>query len=345
MLSPILAPEQIEKLQSLTDQAQRVVTVCHMNPDGDAIGSSAAAALLMKRLGKQTTSIVPNRFPDFLAWIPTASDMLWADQKTDSVDQALQQADLILLLDFNTADRMGDTLKEKVLAAPAHKVMIDHHLNPDLPCDLTLSHPEMSSSCEVLMRVMKDMGWTEQLTSEEATALYTGLMTDTGNFSYASNRPEIFELVGLLLQTGIDKDCIYRRVFFTHSEGRFRLLGYLLYVKMEVLKAYHATLITMTNEERKRFQIKNGATEGFVNIPLEMEGMRLSIFLREDTEKKGLIRVSTRSVDDFPCNELCAEFFNGGGHKNAAGGSLQMTMEEAKALVMQALKKYEDKLK
>lgn len=345
MLSALLSSEQTETLRRLVTNAQHVVTVCHTNPDGDAMGSSAAFMLLVRRMEKQVTAILPNRFPDFLRRVPAATEMLRADRQGKKIDEVLAQADLVVMLDFNTQSRMGDALAEKVMATKAAKVMIDHHISPDIPCDVVISHPDMCSTCEVLLRVMLDMGWAEGLTPEEATALYTGLMTDTGNFSYASNRPEIFEAVSILLQTGIDKDRIYRDVFFTHTEGRFRLLGYLLYVKMEVMKEYHTALMTLTNEEWKRFQTRNGATEGFVNMPLEIEGMRLSIFLREDTETKGLIKVSTRSVDDFPCNEFCAEFFNGGGHKNAAGGSLRMSMEEAVEVVHRAVKKYEEKLK
>lgn len=345
MLQPILTAQERDRLAELVKHARRVALVCHQNPDGDAIGSMAAMTLLLRRLGKEVTAMVPNPFPDFLRWIPTAGEILLGDRQHQKVERALGAAQLVVMMDFNTAHRMGDVLAPKVLAAKGHRMMIDHHLNPDVPCRLTISHPELCSTCEVLLRVMLEMGWTEGLTQDEATALYTGMMTDTGNFSYASSRPEIFEAVSILLGTGIDKDRIYRNVFFTHTEGRFRLLGYLLYEKMEVMNDLHTTLITMTNEERLRFKTKNGATEGFVNLPLEMEGMRLSIFLREDTEKKGLIRVSTRSVDDFPCNEMCAEFFNGGGHKNASGGSLQMTMEKAVEVVHRAVEAYGEKLR
>ena len=344
-LPSILSDAERLTLQQLVAEAQNVVVLCHMNPDGDAIGSMAAATLLMRRLGKTVTAIIPNKYPDFLAWLPTAEEMLLGDRQHAKVDEALAAADLVLLLDFNTLSRIGQPLCDKVSACKAPRVMIDHHLAPDADCRLTISHPEMCSTCEVLLRVILEMGWGEGLTPLEATAVYTGMMTDTGNFAYASNRPEIYLAISVLLQAGIDKDRIYRNVFYTHNEGRFRLLGYLLYVKMEIMSELHTALITMTNEERLRFKTKNGATEGFVNMPLEMEGMRLSIFLREDTEQKGLIRVSTRSLDDFPCNELCAEFFNGGGHKNASGGSLRMTMEEAVEVVRRAVKKYEDKLK
>ena len=345
MLQHILSDDEQNGLRRLVEQARHVVTICHMNADGDAIGSSAAVALLMRRLGKEVTCIAPNNFPDFLHWIPTAEEVLLGDRQHKRVDNALAKADLVFLLDFNTTQRMGDLLTQKVLACQAPRVMVDHHIDPDAPCDLVISRPEMCSTCEVLLRVMLDMGWADGLTAEEATALYTGIMTDTGSFTYASSRPEVFEAVSILLRTGIDKDRIYRNVFFTYTEGRFRLLGYLLYVKMEVMTEFHTSLITMTNEERRLFQVKNGATEGVVNQPLQMEGMKLSIFLREDTEQKGLIRVSTRSVDDFPCNEFCAAFFNGGGHKNASGGSLRMTMEEAVETVKKAVQAYGHKLR
>ena len=344
-LPTILSADEKEQLRRLVDNAHHVVMLCHRNPDGDAIGSCSAVTQLMRRLGKEAVTIAPNNFPDFLHWLPTAQEILLGDRQHKRVDAALVSADLVLMLDFNTPSRMTDLLAEKVLASKAPRVMIDHHLDPDADCQLIVSHPEMCSTCEVLLRLMLDMGWAGGMTAAEATALYTGMMTDTGNFSYASNRPEIFEAVSVLMRTGIDRDRIYRNVFFSHTEGRFRLLGYLLYTKMEVMTELHTTLITMTNEERNRFKTKNGATEGFVNLPLEMVGMKLSIFLREDTEQKGVIRVSTRSVDDFPCNEFCAEFFNGGGHKNASGGSLRMTMDEAVEVVRQAVKKYEDKLK
>lgn len=344
-LPSILSDSEKQTLQQLVAEAKNVVILCHQNPDGDAIGSMAAATLLMRRLGKNVVGIMPNKYPDFLSWLPTVGDMVLGDRNQLRVNEAFTKADLVLMLDFNGVSRAGQFLADKMMACNAPRIMVDHHLNPEEGCRLTVSHPEMCSTCEVLLRVMLDMGWTDGLTADEAKSLYTGIMTDTGNFAYASNRPEIFMAVSVLLRTGIDKDKIYRNVFFSHNEGRFRLLGYLLYEKMEVMHELHTTLITMTNEERLRFKTKNGATEGFVNLPLEMEGMRLSIFLREDTEQAGLIRVSTRSVDDFPCNEMCADFFNGGGHKNAAGGSLQMSMAEAVEVVHHAVLAYRDKLK
>ena len=171
------------------------------------------------------------------------------------------------------------------------------------------------------------------------------MMCATGAFTYASSRPEVYECIFRLLQRGIDKDRIYRNVFWTCSAARLRLQGYMLYVKMQVMHEHHAALMTLTGEERARFGIKQGDTEGFVNIPLTMQGMRLSVFLSEDTEVEGLVKVSLRSVDDFPCDEMAARFFDGGGHRNASGGRLMCTMDQAVERVQEAIRAYDHLLK
>ncbi len=341
MLEQTLTSEEARRLAAMVDAAKRVVLTCHVNPDGDAIGSVAALLTALERRGKEALGVVPNFFPDYLKHIPCADRLVMCDKTPERAAEAVEQADLIFCLDYNGLKRLGEPLAERVAASCAQKVMIDHHLDPEAFCDLTVSRPEMCSTCEVLLHVMNELGWTEGLTRNEAAALYAGMMTDTGAFTYASSRPEVYECISLLLRTGIDKDKIYRDIYWTCTEGKFRLMGYLLYVKMEVMKERHAAMITLTNQEYRRFQVRNGDTEGFVNIPLQIDGIKLSIFLREDTEVKGKIRVSTRSVDDFPCNELCAEFFNGGGHKNASGGWLMCSIDEAAETARRALKKYE----
>lgn len=343
MLQNLLTEDELHILQAHVEQAQHIVVTCHVSPDGDALGSMLALTLFLQRKGKQVTPIVPNAYPDFLKWIPGADQVLVYDRHEAEVDPVVAGADLFLLVDFNEPSRM-DKLEAAVTANPAPKLMFDHHLHPDNFCRLTVSHPEMCSTCEILFRVLLQWDGLENLTTEEAACLYTGMMTDTGGFTYNSTRSEVYEAIGQLLTRGIDKDKIYRNIFYAYSANRFRLMGYLLYVKMKVFSAYNAALITLTREERKRFYSKNGDTEGFVNLPLQISGMRLSIFLREDTEKDA-IRVSLRSVDDFPCNQMAAEFFNGGGHLNASGGELTCSMDKAVAIVQEALKKYAPLLK
>ena len=344
MLQNILAEADRQTLSSYLEKARHIVVICHVSPDGDAIGSVLAVTHYLRRKGKAVTPVVPNIFPDFLKWLPGVEQVCVYERNEAEVAPVLAEADLFICLDFNEPPRM-DKLEQPVMANPAPKIMIDHHLHPVDFCALTVSRPEMCSTCELLFRVIGQLeGGCESMTVEEATCLYTGMMTDTGGFTYNSLRGEIYETIGQLISRGIDKDKIYRNIYYAYSANRFKMMGYLLYVKMKVYPAYHAALMTLTREERKRFSNKNGDTEGFVNLPLQISGTRLSVFLREDTEKDA-IRVSLRSVDDFPCNQMAAEFFNGGGHLNASGGELHCSMEKAVDIVHEALKKYAPLLK
>lgn len=345
--------------------ASHIVITCHRGPDGDAIGSTTAlASWLRRRMPEADIHIIaPNIFPDFLKWVPGAEDILIYEGHEDEVRPIVEAADLIIMCDHGEFKRMwtlGDIIRPLLPIGggkpdAVHCIMIDHHLDPEPDiADLVISHPELSSTCEVLLRIILELASPipseatvpegspsvlPLLTHDEAVCLYTGMMTDTGAFTYASSRPEIFELISILLSFGIDKDKIYRNIFFTYSPNRMKLMGYMLYVKLDVWKKAHTAIMTLTNAERRRFGILNGDTEGLVNLPLQILGMKLSIFLREDTEHP-CIRVSLRSVDDFPCNEMAAEFFGGGGHKNASGGEIWGTMDDALALVKKAVQKY-----
>ncbi|MCD8317757.1 MAG: DHH family phosphoesterase [Paraprevotella sp.] len=338
MLNNFLSGTDVQSLSTLLDEAHHIIITCHVSPDGDAMGAVLAFSHFLWRKGKDATPVVPNIFPDFLRWMPGADRVLIYDKHEEEVAPLLKTADLFICLDFNAPDSLLG-LKDPIVSSEAPKIMIDHHLDPANFCNWSVSRQDMSSTCELLFRILVQLDGLEPMTYEEATCLYTGMMTDTGCFSYNSNRSEIYYIVGQLLTKGIDKDKIYRNVFFNYSADRFRLLGYMLYVKLELFPEYHASLMTLTRVEQKKFSHRKGDTEGFVNIPLQIRKMKLSIFLREDTERD-VIRVSTRSVDDFPCNRMAAEFFHGGGHLNAAGGELACSMEEAVEIVRKALKKY-----
>lgn len=344
-MDKIITNEQAELWHQLINDAQHIIITCHRGPDGDAIGSTTALAAWLRRKGKDVNVIAPNLFPDFLKWVPGAEDILIYDKHEDEVRPVVEASDLVIMCDHGELSRMW-TLGDAISKHPAPRIIIDHHLNYDTSiAALSIARPELSSACEVLLRLMLDLeGDTpDLLTHNEAVSLYTGMMTDTGAFTFASNRCEVFELISILLRRGIDKDKIYRNVFYTYSPNRMRFMGYMLYVKLDIMKKSHTAIMTLTNSERRRFGILNGDTEGLVNMPLQILGMKLSVFLREDTEQP-CIRLSFRSVDDFPCNELAAEFFGGGGHKNAAGGEFWGTLDDAVALVKKAIQKYHSKL-
>lgn len=345
MLKDILTNGELERLKSLVADNEKIVLSCHVNPDGDAIGACLAwAEYLRVVMGKEPVVIVPDQYPDFLRWLPNTERIVRYDKHKDRADAMLRECDLLFSLDYNTPSRT-DAMADSILASKAEKVMIDHHPNPDMKCSLLISRPDFSSTCELVFSLVWQLGGFEQLGRNFAVPVYCGMMTDTGGFTYNSTRPEIFFAISMLLTKGIDKDKIYRNVYNNYSESRMRLTGYVLYNQLVVDKERHATYFTLTRKDLQRFHFIKGDAEGLVNMPLQIKGVKLSISLREDTEKDNTIWVSLRSVDDFPCNKVAEAFFNGGGHLNASGGRLHCSMAEAVEVTKKAIAHFENTLK
>ena len=340
----ILNDSQLSQLDQLIETAGTILITCHKSPDGDAIGSCLGWAEYLRSRGKDAVVIVPDLYPDFLAWLPNTDKIVRYDKHKEKCDMLFKIADLIFCLDFNATSRVSD-MEPALVGSPAPKVLIDHHLDPTVPAVLSISHPEACSTCELVFRIAWQMNGFQSLGRQFAIPVYCGMMTDTGGFLYNSSRPEIYFIIGELLTKHIDKDRIYRNVYHNYSEDRIRLMGYVMYEKLTYLPEYHTAYYTINKDELRRFHFIKGDAEGLVNIPQQIKGLRLSISLREDTEKKNLIWVSLRSVDQFPCNKMASEFFNGGGHLNASGGHLDMTMEEAVETVRRAIIAYAEMLK
>ena len=340
----ILTSDQVAQLSHLISDAQNIIITCHKSPDGDAIGSSLGWADYLHSLGKEPTIIVPDQYPDFLQWLPNTEKIVRYDKHPEKCDLLFKIADLVFCLDYNATSRV-DEMEQALVSARAPKVLIDHHLDPSVPAALTISFPELSSTCELVFRIVWQLGGFQSLNKQFAIPIYCGMMTDTGGFLYNSTRSEIYFIIGELLTKHIDKDKIYRNVYHNYSENRIRLMGFVLYEKLVYMADYHAAYYTLTREELQRFHFIKGDAEGLVNIPQQIKGLKLSISLREDTEKGNIIWVSLRSVDDFPCNQMAEEFFNGGGHLNASCGRLKCSMEEAIEIVRKAIIAYENKLK
>lgn len=344
MLNNIITAEQQEQLGQLIKAGDTIVCTCHQNPDGDALGAVLAwAEYLHAAFGKTAQIIIPDQYPDYLQWLPNSEKIIRYDKHREGCDWTFAHADLVFCLDFNTTSRV-DQMQTALDASPAKKVLIDHHLDPTVPAVLTVSHPEASSTCELVFRLVWQMGAFQQMTKHFAVAVYCGMMTDTGAFTYNSDSCDVFFIVSQLLTKRINKDRIYRNVYHNFSENRLRLMGYVMYHSLVVDQRHHASYFTLTRDVLRRFHFVKGDAEGLVNMPLQIKGHRLSISLREDTEKDNLIWVSLRSVDQFPCNKMAAEFFNGGGHLNASGGRLYCSMSEAIKVVEQAFEAYEELL-
>ena len=339
MLSKVILQAHIDKVETYFDRADKVVIVTHVSPDGDALGSSLGLYHFLSVHGKTVNVIVPNAFPDFLRWMPGAKDIIRYDKYAEFADKLIAEADVICCLDFNALSRI-DRMADAVRDAQGRKVMIDHHLNPDMDTVMCISHPEACSTCELVFRLIWQLGCFENVTKKCAVPLYCGMMTDTGGFTYNSTRPEIFFIISQLLTKHINKDKIYRNVYNNYSEWRMRLTGYVLYQKMVVMAEHNACYFVLTREDLRRFHYIKGDAEGLVNMPLQIKGTKLSISLREDTEHDNIVWVSLRSVDDFPCNLMAEQYFNGGGHLNASGGRLECSIEEAEAIVCRAIEEF-----
>ena len=321
MLSKVILESNIVQAGKLIDNSKKILLTSHISPDGDAIGSTLGFYHMLTKLGKNVTVMVPNRYPAFFKWMPGIEKVvIMEENKAESV-KIFKESDLIFCIDYNSLDRVNG-MKPLIETSKSKIIVIDHHLNPNIKADVCISHPEISSSSELVFRFLCRWGYYPEITLEAAQCIYTGMMTDTGGFTYNSNDPEIYTIIKLLLEKGVDKDDIYRKVFNTYSENRLRLLGYCLN-KMEILNDCNTAIITLTLDEQKQFNYAIGDTEGFVNMPLQIENINKSVFLREDKDK---IKLSFRSQGDVPVNVL-AEKFAGGGHKNAAGGESYTSLE------------------
>ncbi|MGL4293485.1 MAG: DHH family phosphoesterase [Bacteroidales bacterium] len=341
MITKIIREELVQKVKKAIEKYERFVIVSHVSPDGDALGSSLGLFHFLGEKGKEVTVVYADQVSDNLSWLPGVKDALFYDETPEAANEVIAAAEVIFCVDFNAAKRMGEMAKE-VVASNALRIMVDHHLYPEDFCQIIISHPEISSTSELVFRLICRMGYFDRIDLNIATAVYTGMMTDTGAFTYNSNYSEIYVIISELMKIGINKDKIYDRVFNTFSESRERLMGYTINKKMKIYNSYKASMISLTAQELEDFNYKKGDTEGFVNIPLSVKGIVFSVFFRQDKE---YIKVSLRSKGDFPANKVAEQFFNGGGHKNASGGEFYGTMEEAQRVLESALPQFENYLK
>lgn len=333
MLTKIIAEDQIQQAKILIKKAGTIAVLSHQGPDGDAVGSTLAMADFLQHLGKQVHVIYPDPFPDFLSWLHGAEKAISYSLQPKACEQIIAKSDLVLCLDFNQLKRLGP-LAALVEASSARKIMIDHHPEPDLFADVTMSYPKLSSTSELVFRYICRSGYFDEMTKETAECVYTGMMTDTGAFTYNSNQSEMFFIISELLEKGVDKDAIYNKVFNTWSADRMRLMGFVLNERMKLFPEFGAAILNLSLNDLSGFNYQIGDTEGFVNIPLSIKGIFFSVFVREDVDK---VKLSFRSQGAFPVNQVAASLFNGGGHVNAAGGEFYGTLEEALRILEHAL--------
>ena len=333
-----IGKDKIEELRELLNTPQRIVILSHTNPDGDAIGSSLAWAEILLKQGHKVDCIVPNKYPYYLDFMPGSQSII--NYKNDSegrTAKAVRSADIIFCLDFHTMSRLeglGDLIDEN---QHARRVLIDHHLNPVEEFDIMVSYPEASSTCYLVAILVESMFGKEAISRTMAENIFVGMMTDTGNFSFSSVTPDVFRVVSILAETGISIPDIHNFVYNSFSEGRARLFGYVINRKMKIFHNGSVAHMSITADEMKRFWFQQGDSEGFVNYPLTIKKMKMSAMF---TEHNDFIRVSLRSRGSIDVNLFASRYFNGGGHKNAAGGKSFMSMEETLKYYEKCVKEY-----
>lgn len=331
--------EQIGALRDLLARpAQQIVIVAHTNPDGDAVGSSLAWREVLARLGHRVTCIVPNKYPYFLDWMTGIGEVVvFKQDEAGRAVRAIEGADLIFSLDFNSIARL-EILSDTIAAnTSARRVLIDHHLAPDPAFDLAFSFPRASSTCYIVYRLIERLWGAESITPTIAEALYVGMMTDTGNFSFSFLTPSLYRAVAVLAETGIDIPQIHNNVYNAYTEGRARLFGYAIDRKMQLIQDGTVAYMSLLEREMRRFQFQQGDSEGFVNYALTIKKVKMSaMFLAH----RKFIRVSLRSRGDVDVNLFARKYFNGGGHRNAAGGKSFVSMEETIEQYIRSVKEF-----
>lgn len=340
-ITRIIAPELLEQAREFINTHERFVVTAHMSPDGDAIGSALAMKYYLEAKGKTATVVLNDAPGQNLSFIPGYRDeVLVYDNQNDGTPsqrtealEALVMCDAMVAVDFNVPSRIGG-MKDIWINNPAPKLLIDHHLGPDTEhFDICISHPEQSATCELVYHFILEMGDDKLMDKRIATSIFCGMMTDTGWFIFNSNRPDFHLIMARLMQEGVDRENIIRDSHLV-PERKMRAEGYLLDKKMRIVREHKAAYISLSLSESKHFGLQKGDSEGVVNMPLDISGIKVSAFFREE---KNFVKVSLRSKDDYPVNLIAEKFFNGGGHLNAAGGEFFGSLSQAEAIFVKVL--------
>ena len=328
------------KVKELLSEPKKIAIISHNNPDGDAIGSSLGLYHYLISEGHQVSVLMPSDYPKFLKWMPGNDCIIRFDKDTESFRSALNAADVLFSLDFNTTSRVNDA-EEAILGFKGFKIMIDHHPEPDDFADHLMSDTSACSTAELVIRFIEQMGG-QVPNADCATCLYSGILTDSGSFRFPNTSAQTHRYVAKLMDAGLDHSLVYDQIYNRTSEGRLRLLGHSINEKLTVKADLHTAYINLGLKDKQRFNFQKGDTEGTVNQPLSIDGIIFSVIFIEDTDK---VKISFRSIGDFDVNKFARTHFNGGGHRNAAGGRSDASLAETIKEFNRILPQYTEELK
>lgn len=334
--------QYLEAFKELLNTPKKVVITTHHKPDADALGSSLGLAGFLKKKGHQVTVITPTDYPKFLSWMSGDAEVVVFNEGNESVSEKLiREADMIFCLDFSSLHRINE-LGEIVRQSQAKKVLIDHHLEPEDFADFILWSTKAAATAELVHQLIYDLGEGDLLDKEISECLYAGIMTDTGNFKHPNTTKNVFLVCSDLIDRGADTAKVAKFIYDTNSVDRIKFLGYALNEKLKILTEYNTAYFAISSEELKRFNSKTGDTEGLVNYALSIQGIKFAAVIIDRIEA---IKMSFRSVGEFSVNEFARKNFEGGGHKNAAGGISRKSLEETVEMFEKLLIENKEKLK
>ncbi|GAA4454047.1 DHH family phosphoesterase [Rurimicrobium arvi] len=314
----------IQEVLPLLQQPRNIFITTHHKPDGDAIGSMMALTLFLEKMGHTVSPVSPSEVPDFLAWVPGLSKVLNHEAEPRKVEPAIAAADLIFCLDFNDFSRVKG-MQTLLSSATQTKVLIDHHMFPKPDFDFGVSEPLKSSTCEMVYDFINLTGHNALIDEQIGACIYTGAMTDTGSFRFPACTASVHEMIADLMRKGLKHSVIHEEVYDSWEERRMRFLGFVLQERMEIFPEYSSGLITLSQEDLQKFDVRSGDTEGIVNYPMSIAGIRFATLI---IERKDGIKLSFRSKGTFDVNAFARNHFNGGGHFNASGGQSSQSFSE-----------------
>jgi len=334
--------DSISEIKALLHQPKSIVIIPHRNPDGDAMGSTLGLYHYLKLHNHKATVIVPNDYPKFLKWLPGSDTVLDFETNTEKSEVLIHNAHLIFTLDFNALYRVGDTMAKAIDQSNGIKIMIDHHQQPQDYAKYIYSDVTMSSTCEMVYHFIEMLGDTAQINTPIATCLYTGIMTDTGSFRFASTTSKTHDVVSELIKKGANNANIHNNVYDSNSTNRLHLLGRALQ-NLTVIPELRTAYISLSQSDLDEFDFKKGDTEGFVNYALSIENIIFAAIFIEYNQDN-IIKISLRSKGDFSVNEFSRAHFDGGGHNNAAGGKSKTDLQSTVDKFISILLQYKDDL-
>lgn len=329
----------IAKIAEILKNPAKISIVPHENPDGDAIGSALGFGQTLKNAGHEVYVLPVNDYPGFLKWFSSDVPVVIFEKERKLLKKYLFESDVLICMDFNEEKRAG-YLESLIHTFDKTKILIDHHPNPKAFCDYIVSEPHYSSTAELAFDLINQIGLRKYINQQVAEALYTGILTDTGGLSHNFSK-NTFQVIAELLDYDICTERIQSAVFHNFSADRMKLLGYCINEKMEVFPECRTAVISITEEELKRFNFAPGDSEGFVNYPLSINNIVFSALF---IEKKGYVKASFRSKGDFPANLFSRNHFSGGGHLNAAGGESKENLEQTLDMFKKLLPRYKKQL-